>query len=240
LGIQFLLKTKVTDVTVKGAKGTVSAETSTGEAITLTADKVLMAVGRRPYTEGCGLDTAGVVLTERGRVQTDSQLRTNIPSISAIGDLIDGPMLAHKAEEEGYAVAELIADERQTIVHAEIPGVIYTHPEIACAGLGKDAAKDQGKKVAIGKFEFMANGRAKAAADQDGFVTVVADPDDDFRLLGATVVGPHASDLIAELSSVLAFDGTLKDIALTCHAHPTYSEAVKEAALAGLKAPLHS
>ena len=198
----------------------------------IVGDRVLVAVGRRPYTEGLGLETVGLETAETGgRIPIDEQRRTAVPSIRAIGDVVDGPMLAHKAEEEGVAVAEWIAGRAGHIDHALIPSVVYTDPELAAVGLTEAGAREQGRKVAVGRFLYRANGRARAMGEQDGLVKLLADAETD-RLLGAHIVGARASELIAELVVAMTFHASAEDIARTIHAHPTLSETVKEAALA--------
>jgi dihydrolipoamide dehydrogenase len=235
-GLTFQLETKVTgcDITPDGA--VLHATDKTGAPLDLAADKVLVAVGRRPFTDG--LAAAGVALDDKKRVQIDHDFRTSLPGVYAIGDLVHGPMLAHKAEEEGVAVAELIAGQKNTLDHGLIPNVVYTHPEVASIGLTEREAKEKGLNIRVGKFSFIGNGRAKAAGENDGFVKIIADAATD-KILGAAIIGPRASDLIGEITAVMAFGGSSEDIARTCHAHPTFSEAVKEAALDCLGRVLH-
>ncbi|MBF9061387.1 dihydrolipoyl dehydrogenase [Rhodobacterales bacterium HKCCSP123] len=206
---------------------------------TVDADVVLVATGRKPYTDGLGLGDLGVEMTERGQVKTDSHYATNIKGIYAIGDAITGPMLAHKAEDEGMAVAEVIAGKHGHVNYGVIPGVIYTHPEVASVGQTEEQLKDAGRAYKAGKFSFMGNGRAKANFAADGFVKILADKDTD-RILGAHIIGPMAGDLIHEICVAMEFGASAQDLALTCHAHPTYSEAVREAALACGDGPIHS
>ncbi len=196
----------------------------------LEADVVLVATGRRPYTSGLGLETAGVE-TERGMVKTDGHWRTNVPGIWAIGDVTAGPMLAHKAEDEGVAVADQIAGKHGHVNYDVIPGVIYTGPEVASVGLTEQSLKTEGRAYKVGKFPFMANGRAKANFATEGFVKLLADAETD-RILGCHVIGPGAGDLIHEVCVAMEFGASAEDLAMTCHAHPTYSEAMREAALA--------
>lgn len=230
-GLVFELGAKVVDVTVAGQEANVTIEKADGSRATITCDKVLVAVGRKPCTEGLGLEQVGVVLDERGRVVIDEHFRTSVAGVSAIGDLVRGPMLAHKAEEEGVAWAELLAGRAGHVNYDAIPGVIYTWPEAAYVGLTESQARERyGEAVKVGKFPFAANGRAKAAGEREGFVKIVAGPRG--RVLGVHIFGPRASELVAEAVSVIEFGGTAEDIARTCHAHPTLSEAVKEAALA--------
>ena len=238
-GMKFRLKTKVTgakeddsgvDLTLEPAAG--------GEAETLRCDVVLLAIGRRPYVESLGLKEAGVELDERGRVKTDGHFATNVPGIWAIGDVIVGPMLAHKAEEEGVALAEQLAGQQPHVNYGAIPGVVYTWPEVASVGETEEQLKARGQGYRVGKFPFTANGRARAMGDVDGFVKLLADDKTD-RLLGAHIIGPDAGTLIAELALAIEFGASAEDVARTSHAHPSLSEAVKEAALAVDGRPLH-
>ena len=238
-GLIFSLETKVTGVTLAAGKATLTATDKDGKAVTFTGDKVLVSVGRRPLVEGAGLEAAGVALTDKKRVKTDHDFRTSLPGVYAIGDLIDGPMLAHKAEEEGVALAEMLAGHKNTLDHHLIPNVVYTHPEVATVGSTETQLKQAGANIKVGKFGFIANGRAKAAGESEGFVKIIADAKTD-RVLGAAIIGPRASDLLAEITSVMAFGGSSEDIARTCHSHPTFSEAVKEAALDVLGRALHA
>ncbi|WP_417700413.1 dihydrolipoyl dehydrogenase [Pseudophaeobacter sp.] len=206
----------------------------------IDADVVLVATGRKPYAEGLGLDALGVKMTERGQIATDAQWRTNVPGVFAIGDVIEGPMLAHKAEDEGMAVADVIAGKHGHVNYGVIPGVVYTTPEVATVGATEDALKAEGRKVKVGKFNFMANARAKAVHQAEGgFVKIITDKETD-RVLGAAIIGPGAGDLIHEICVAMEFGASAEDIALTCHAHPTYSEAVREAALACGNGAIHS
>jgi dihydrolipoamide dehydrogenase len=237
-GIEFKLATKVTGVTAAGNRHKVTTEPAAGgEAATLEADIVLVAIGRRPYTEGLGLEEVGVAM-ERGRVVIDEHFRTNVPGIYAIGDVVRGAMLAHKAEDEGIALAELLAGQRPHIDYDLIPGVIYTHPEVASIGKTEEQLKDAGIAYKIGKFPFMANSRARSVGEGDGLVKLLADAATD-RLLGAHIIGPEAGTLIAELGAAMEFGATAEDLARTCHAHPTLEEAIKEAALAVAGKPIH-
>ena len=204
----------------------------------LDTDVVLVATGRKPFTDGLGLTELGVEISDRGQIKTDGHWRTNIPGIYAIGDAIDGPMLAHKAEDEGMATAEVIAGKHGHVNYDVIPGVIYTHPEVANVGMTEDALKDSGRAYKVGKFSFMGNGRAKANFAADGFVKILADKTTD-RILGAHIIGPSAGDLIHEVCVAMEFGASAQDLAMTCHAHPTYSEAVREAALACGDGPIH-
>ncbi|QDL90950.1 dihydrolipoyl dehydrogenase [Paroceanicella profunda] len=204
----------------------------------IDTDVVLLATGRRPYTEGLGLDGVGVEMTERGQVK-GSHGKTNVDGIWVIGDVTTGPMLAHKAEDEGIAVAESIAGQKGHVNYDVIPGVIYTAPEVASVGLTEEQLKEQGRKYKAGKFQFMANGRAKANLVTDGFVKLLADAETD-RLLGAHIIGPAAGELIHEICVAMEFGASAEDVARTCHAHPTFSEAVREAALACGDGAIHS
>ena len=205
----------------------------------LDSDIVLVATGRKPFTNGLGLESLGVELSERGQIKTDTEWRTNVPGIYAIGDAIDGPMLAHKAEDEGMAAADVIAGKHGHVNYGVIPGVIYTHPEVASVGESEDTLKENGRAYKVGKFNFMGNGRAKANLASEGFVKLIADAETD-RILGAHILGPAAGDLIHEICVALEFGASAEDLALTCHAHPTYSEAVREAALACGMGAIHS
>lgn len=205
----------------------------------IDADVVLVATGRKPYVDGLGLDGLGIEMTQRGQIKVDALWQTNIPGIYAIGDVIEGPMLAHKAEDEGMAAAEQIAGKHGHVNYNVIPGVIYTHPEVANVGKTEQELKDAGHGYKVGKFSFMGNGRAKANFAGDGFVKILADKDTD-RILGAHIIGPAAGDLIHEICVAMEFGASAEDLALTCHAHPTYSEAVREAALACGDGAIHS
>lgn len=238
-GFTFQLGSKVTKVeTAKKGGATVTVEPAAGgEAKTLNADIVLVAIGRRPNTEGLGLDKAGVA-TEKGRVVIDDHFKTNVAGIYAIGDVVRGPMLAHKAEDEGVAVAEIIAGKAGHVNYDAIPGIVYTAPEVAAIGKTEEELKAAGVEYKIGKFPFTANGRARAIRHTDGFVKVLADAKTD-RVLGCHIIGPHAGDLIAEVTVLMEFGGSAEDLARTCHAHPTLAEAVKEAAMAVEKRQIH-
>ncbi len=205
----------------------------------LDADVVLVATGRRPYTEGLGLEGLGIETSKGGQIKTDDHWQTNVKGIYAIGDAIDGPMLAHKAEDEGMAAAEVIAGKHGHVNYGVIPGVIYTHPEVASVGKTEEQLKDEGRAYKVGKFSFMGNGRAKAVFAGDGFVKLLADKTTD-RILGAHIIGPAAGDLIHEVCVAMEFGASAEDLALTCHAHPTYSEAVREAALACGDGAIHA
>ena len=238
-GMKFMLSTKVTEVKTSFTMLKVTTEPSAGgDATVLDADVVLVAIGRRPYTEGLGLDAAGVELDDRGRVKTDGHFKTNVDGIYAIGDVIAGPMLAHKAEDEGVAVAEILAGKPGHVNYGAIPGVIYTAPEVATVGQTEEQLKDAGIEYSVGKFPFTANGRAKVNRTTDGFVKILADAKTD-KVLGVHMIGPSVGEMIAEAVVVMEFGGSAEDIARTCHAHPTLSEAVKEAAMAVDKRTIH-
>ncbi len=231
-GLTFRLGAKVTGAATSETGVTLTVEpVKGGAAEQVAADVVLLAIGRRPYVEGLGLEAVGVALDERGRVRTDAHYATNVPGIYAIGDAIAGPMLAHKAEDEGVALAERLAGQAGHVNYGVIPGVVYTWPEIASVGQTEEELKAAGIAYNVGKFPFTANGRARAMGDTDGFVKLLADKATD-RLLGAHIVGPDAGTLIAELALAMEFGASAEDVARTCHAHPSLNEAVKEAALA--------
>ncbi|TRD23555.1 dihydrolipoyl dehydrogenase [Palleronia caenipelagi] len=239
-GLDFTMGAAVQGVEVKNKKATVTYKLKKDDSEhTVEADTVLVATGRKPYTDGLGLAELGVEMTQRGQVQTDAHWATNVSGIYAIGDAITGPMLAHKAEDEGMAVAEVIAGKAGHVNYDVIPGVIYTHPEVATVGQTEEQLKDAGIPYKVGKFSFMGNGRAKANFAADGFVKLLAHKDTD-RILGAHIIGPMAGDLIHEICVAMEFGAAAEDLALTCHAHPTYSEAVREAALACGDGPIHS
>ena len=231
-GLKFRLGTKVTAARTGNDGVTLTLEPAKGGAAEeIKADIVLLSIGRRPVTQGLGLDDVGVALDERGRVKTDAHYATNVPGIYAIGDVIAGPMLAHKGEDEGVAVAEILAGQAGHVNYDVIPGVVYTWPEVASVGRTEEELKAAGVAYNVGKFPFTANGRARAMGDTDGFVKLLADKATD-RLLGAHILGPDAGTLIAELAVAMEFGASAEDVARTCHAHPTLNEAVKEAALA--------
>jgi dihydrolipoamide dehydrogenase len=237
-GFAFKLSSKVTGVTRDASGVTVSYSSVDGATSDkIAADVVLIATGRIPYTQGLGLEEAGVAL-ERGRIVIDDHFATNVPGVYAIGDVVRGPMLAHKAEDEGVAVAEILAGEAGHVNYNVIPGVVYTAPEVASVGLTEEEAKAKGFDIAVGKFPFSANGRARSMRETDGFVKFIADAKTD-RVLGVHIVGAGAGELIAEAAVLMEFSGSSEDLARTCHAHPTMSEAMKEAALAVLKRPIH-
>jgi dihydrolipoamide dehydrogenase len=237
-GIEFKLGAKVSKVEVKGGKATLTMEPAKGGAAeTLDADCVLVSIGRRPNTEGLGLDAIGLELNQRGQIETDHQFRTKVPSVWAIGDVTPGPMLAHKAEDEGIAVAENIAGLTGIVNHEVIPSVVYTMPEIAGVGLTEEQAREAGE-VKIGKFPMLANSRAKTNHEPDGFVKIIADAKTD-RVLGVWCIASVAGTMIAQAAQAMEFGATSEDIAYTCHAHPTHSEAIKEAAMAVTGKPIH-
>jgi dihydrolipoamide dehydrogenase len=238
-GLEFRLSTKVSGVAVEGEKATLTLEPAAGgDAQTLEADCVLVSIGRRPNTEGLGLEAIGLTPNKGGQIETDADFRTAVDGVWAIGDVIPGPMLAHKAEDEGIAVAENIAGQIGIVNHAVIPSVVYTMPEIAGVGLTEQAARDSGRPVKIGKFPMLANSRAKTNRDTDGFVKVIADAESD-RVLGVWIIASVAGTMIAQAAQAMEFGATSEDIAYTCHAHPTHSEALKEAAMAVRGKPIH-
>ncbi len=237
-GIEFKLKTKVTGAAVKGKKAVLTLEPAAGgDAETLEADVVLVSIGRRPNTDGLALDKAGLAVNQRGQIETDHDFQTNVPGIWAIGDVIPGPMLAHKASDEGIACAENIAGQTGIVNHDVIPSVVYTWPEIAGVGLTEEQAREKGE-VKVGKFPMAGNSRAKTNHEPDGFVKIIADAKTD-RVLGVWCIASVAGTMIAEASIAMEFGATSEDIAYTCHAHPTHSEAIKEAAMAVTGKPIH-
>ena len=239
-GLEIITGAAVQGVDVAQGKATVRYQVrKSGADKTTEAEVVLVATGRRPYTQGLGLEALGVRLTQRGQIETDAQWRTNVPGLYAIGDVVQGPMLAHKAEDEGMAVAEVIAGQHGHVNYGVIPGVIYTHPEVASVGETEESLKAAGRAFKVGKFSFMGNARAKATFAGDGFVKILADKDTD-RILGAHIIGPAAGDLIHEVCVAMEFGAAAEDLARTCHAHPTYSEAVREAALACGDGAIHA
>ncbi len=231
LGFEFYLSHKVKSVENTGKKVVVKADNAKGEELVLEGDYTLVSVGRRPYTDGLNADKAGVALDERGRVITNDHLQTAQPHSYAIGDVVKGAMLAHKAEEEGVFVAELIAGQKPHINHHLIPGVVYTWPEVAAVGYTEEELKTKGIAYKAGNFPFKASGRARASMDTDGFIKVLADATTD-EVLGVHMIGPRCADLIAEAVMAMEFKATAEDIARICHAHPTFTESLKEAALA--------
>ena len=239
-GLDFTLGAAVQGVETAKGKATVTYKLRKDDSThTVDADTVLVATGRKPYVDGLGLAALGVSMTDRGQIATDSHYATNIKGIYAIGDAITGPMLAHKAEDEGMAVAEVLAGRHGHVNYGVIPGVIYTHPEVSSVGATEETLKAEGRAYKVGKFSFMGNGRAKANFAGDGFVKILADKETD-RILGAHIIGPMAGDLIHEICVAMEFGASAQDLAMTCHAHPTYSEAVREAALACGDGPIHS
>jgi dihydrolipoamide dehydrogenase len=220
------------------AKGILTAERE-GQKLEFPADKVLVSVGRRPFTDGLGLEKAGVQLDDKKRIKVDAHLKTTAPGVWAIGDVVAGPMLAHKAEEDGVAVAEWIAGKAGHVNWDLVPAIVYTSPEVASVGLGEDAAKAKGLAINVGKFNFAANGRAIAASATDGYVKIIADAKTD-KILGAQILGHNAGELISEIVTHMEYGGSAEDLARTIHAHPTMSEAVKEAGLAVSKSALHA
>ena len=238
-GIKFKLSSKVTAVTNKGNQVEVSFEKyQTSQKEMLLVDKVLVAVGRKPYTEGLNLNKLGIKKDPQGRIEVNEKLQSSIKNIYAIGDIIKGPMLAHKAEEEGIAVAEIIAGQAGHVNYNTIPSVIYTSPEVAVIGKTEEELKKENINYKVGKFPFLANSRAKVNNEPDGFVKILAESKTD-KVLGVHMIGPHTGDLIAEMGLAMEFGASAEDIARTCHAHPTYTEAVKEAALAVDKRAIH-
>ncbi len=237
-GIQFELNTKVEKI-AKNDQGVI-IETSNKDAKNkIEADVVLISVGRKPYTDKLNLEKIGVNLDKKGKIIVNKNFETNVKNVYAIGDVIDGPMLAHKAEEEGIAVAELIAGQSGHVNYDIIPGVIYTSPEVAYVGKNEEELKEKKVNYKVGKFPFMANSRAKAINEPEGFVKILAESTTD-RVLGVHIIGPHAGEMIAEMSVAMEFGASSEDIARTCHAHPTFSEAIKEAALSVDKRQIHS
>ena len=238
-GINFHMQHKVELVKTNGSGAIISTKDKDGNKKDFNTDIVLVSVGRKPNTNGLNLEKIGVKLDDRKRIKTNKDFQTNVKNIYAIGDVIVGPMLAHKAEDEGIAVAENIAGQSGHVNYNTIPGVIYTTPEVASIGQTEEQLKEKNIKYKIGKFSFMANSRAKAIDDSEGFVKILADEKTD-KVLGAHLIGPHAGELIAEIGVAMEFGASSQDIARTCHAHPTFSEAVKEAALSVDKRAIHS
>lgn len=230
-GLKFKMKTKVTGAKTGKAGVTLTMEPAEGgKAETLKADVVLVSIGRRPYVEGLGLEKAGVEMTDRGFIKVDADFQTNVPGIFAIGDVIGGAMLAHKAEDEGVVCAEIMAGQTGHIDYGLIPGIVYTHPEVAAVGKTEEQLKKDGVAYKSGKFPFSANSRARSNGDADGFVKILADAKTD-KVLGCHIIGPQGGDLIQEVVNVMEFGGSAEDIARTCHGHPGLPEAVKEAAM---------
>jgi len=237
--MNILTQTAVTQAKVEGDHVLLSLETKGKAAEPLRCDQVLVAIGRKPCLKDLGLEALGVALNARSQVIVDEKFCTNIPSIYAIGDIIPGPMLAHKAEEEGIAAIEGLAGKGGHVNHAVIPSVVYTAPELASVGLSEEALKEKKHKYQIGRFLFRANGRAKSLAEEEGMVKILADSDTD-RILGVHIVGPRASEMIAEAVLAMEFNASAEDLARTIHAHPTLSEVLKEAALAVDKRSIHA
>ena len=238
-GIKFKMGSKVNSVKTNGTGILINfTDVKTSKAESLEFDKVLVSVGRKPYTEGLNLTKVGIKKDNKGRIEVNSKLQTSIKNIYAIGDVIKGPMLAHKAEEEGIAVAEILAGQAGHVNYDVIPGVIYTSPEVATVGKTEEQLKEEKKSYKVGKFPFLANSRAKVNNETDGFVKILADSETD-KVLGVHIIGPHCGDMIAEMALAMEFGASSEDIARTCHAHPTHTEAIKEAALAVDKRPIH-
>ncbi|WP_282058475.1 dihydrolipoyl dehydrogenase [Lentibacter algarum] len=239
-GLTFVMGAAVQSAKAGKGKATVTYKTKKDDTeATIEADIVLVATGRKPYVDGLGLDALGVEMTPRGQIKTNTHWQTNVAGLYAIGDVIEGPMLAHKAEDEGMAVAEVMAGKHGHVNYGVIPGVVYTSPEVATVGKTEAQLKEEGIKTKVGKFMFMGNARAKAVHQGDGFVKIITDAATD-RVLGAAIIGPAAGDMIHELCVAMEFGASAEDIALTCHAHPTYSEAVREAALACGDGAIHA
>ena len=239
-GLKFIMGAAVQGVATAKGKNTVTYKLRKDDSVaTVEAEVVLVATGRKPFTDGLGLEGLGVEMEKRGQVKTDDHWQTSVKGIYAIGDAITGPMLAHKAEDEGMAVAEVIAGKHGHVNYGVIPGVIYTTPEVASVGKTEDQLKEEGRAYKVGKFSFMGNGRAKAVFQGEGFVKILADKETD-RILGCHIIGPSAGELIHEICVGMEFGAAAEDIALTCHAHPTFSEAVREAALACGDGAIHA
>ena len=238
-GIKFELNSKVSLIEDNGNNVKVEyLDNTKKESKSLIVDKALMAVGRKPYTEGLNLSKIGIKKDQKGKIKVNKNFQTDLKNIYAIGDVIEGPMLAHKAEEEGIAVAEILGGQSGHVNYDVIPGVIYTSPEVAYVGKSEDQLKKDNIEYKVGKFPFLANSRAKVNNDTEGFVKILADNKSD-RVLGVHIIGPHSGDMIAEMALAMEFGASAEDIARTCHAHPTHTEAIKEAALAVDKRPIH-
>ena len=238
-GIKFKMGSKVNSVNSKGASVIINyTDIKNSKASTIEVDKVLVSVGRKPYTEGLNLSKVGIKKDNKRRIEVNNKLQTSVENIYAIGDVIKGPMLAHKAEEEGIAVAEILAGQAGHVNYNVIPGVVYTSPEVATVGKTEEQLKSENQSYKIGKFPFLANSRAKVNNEADGFVKILADSKTD-KVLGVHIIGPHCGDMIAEMALAMEFGASAEDIARTCHAHPTHTEAIKEAALAVDKRPIH-
>ncbi len=238
-GIKFKLGSKVNSLKNVGSKVSINyTDLKESKEQILEVDKVLVSVGRKPYTEGLNLTKLGIKKDDKGRIEVNEKLQTSLQNIYAIGDVIKGPMLAHKAEEEGIAVAEILAGQAGHVNYDIIPGVIYTSPEVATVGKTEEQLKNENKNYKVGKFPFLANSRAKVNNETEGFVKILADSKSD-KVLGVHIIGPHCGDMIAEMALAMEFGASAEDIARTCHAHPTHTEAIKEAALAVDKRPIH-
>ena len=238
-GIKFKMGSKVNSVNSKEDSVTINyTDIKNSKESVIKVDKVLVSVGRKPYTEGLNLSKVGVKKDNKGRIEVNSKLQTTVENIYAIGDVIKGPMLAHKAEEEGIAVAEILAGQAGHVNYNVIPGVVYTAPEVATVGKTEEQLKNENLSYKVGKFPFLANSRAKVNNETDGFVKILADSKTD-KVLGVHIIGPHCGDMIAEMALAMEFGASAEDIARTCHAHPTHTEAIKEAALAVDKRPIH-
>ena len=238
-GIKFKLGSKVNSVKTTSTGVSINfTDIKNSKDETLNFDKVLVSVGRKPYTEGLNLSKIGIKKDNKGRIEVNDKLQTSVGNIYAIGDVIKGPMLAHKAEEEGIAVAEILAGQAGHVNYDVIPGVIYTAPEVATVGKTEEQLKEEGRSYKVGKFPFLANSRAKVNNETEGFVKILADSKTD-KVLGVHIIGPHCGDMIAEMALAMEFGASAEDIARTCHAHPTHTEAIKEAALAVDKRPIH-
>ena len=238
-GINFHLNTKVDSITKSNNKVVAQTSDKEGKKKSFECNVALISIGRKPYTQNLNLNKVGIKLDEKGRIKVNKNFQTTISHIYAIGDVIEGPMLAHKAEEEGIAVAELIAGQAGQVNYDVIPGVIYTYPEVAYVGMTEEQLKSKKQSYKIGKFSFMANSRAKAIDETEGFVKILVNDKTD-KILGVHIIGPHAGELIAEIAIAMEFGASSEDIARTCHAHPTFSEAIKEAALSVDKRQIHS
>jgi len=239
-GMKFKLNTKVNSAVRQGDQVVLEIEPSKGGAKeNLTVDVVLVSAGRRPYVSGLGLDNVGISVNKRGQIDVDDHFRTKVPSIYAIGDVIPGPMLAHKAEEDGVAAVEIMAGKAGHVNYNTVPSIVYTHPEVASVGLSEEEAKAKGLNYKTGKFSFMANSRARAVNDTEGMVKFISDKDTD-KILGAWIMGPNAGELIPECVLAMEYGACTEDIARACHGHPTLSEAIKEAAMATVDRPIHS
>ena len=238
-GLNFHLQTKVDSIKKDKKEVVIKTTDKTGKKIVFESDVVLISVGRKPYTKNLNLEKINVELDNKNKIKVNKNFETNIPNVYAIGDVIDGPMLAHKAEEEGIALAELISGQSGHVNYDVIPGVVYTSPEVASIGKTEEQLKNINHAYKVGKFPFMANSRAKTINEPEGFVKILADENTD-KVLGVHMIGPHAGELIAEMALAMEFGASSEDIARTCHAHPTFSEAIKEAALSVDKRPIHS